>query len=70
MSQVRRYVYHDVIRLDDLEKLVDCSNIQVRQISAKEQHQKACRFIYIIEFSNKHFNFHRESKCSTKLISE
>lgn len=27
--QVRRYVYHDVIRLGDLEKLIDCSYIQV-----------------------------------------
>ena len=30
--QVRRYVYHDVVRLGDLEKLVDCSNIQVGQM--------------------------------------
>lgn len=29
MRQVRRYVYQDVIRLDDLEKLIDCSYIQV-----------------------------------------
>ncbi|XP_020976621.1 uncharacterized protein LOC107637675 isoform X4 [Arachis ipaensis] len=29
LLQVRRYVYHDVVRLDDLEKLIDCSNIQV-----------------------------------------
>ncbi|XP_028243247.1 uncharacterized protein LOC114421497 isoform X2 [Glycine soja] len=28
LLQVRRYVYHDVVRLGDLEKLVDCSNIQ------------------------------------------
>lgn len=27
--QVRRYVYHDVVRLGDLEKLIDCSYIQV-----------------------------------------
>ncbi|KAI6704223.1 hypothetical protein NL676_013359 [Syzygium grande] len=26
--QVRRYVYHDVVRLSDLEKLIDCSFIQ------------------------------------------
>ncbi|CAF1928977.1 hypothetical protein Bca4012_072201 [Brassica carinata] len=26
--QVRRYVYHDVVRLNDLEKLIDCSYIQ------------------------------------------
>lgn len=28
LLQVRRYVYHDVIRLDDLQKLIDCSYIQ------------------------------------------
>lgn len=28
LLQVRRYVYHDVIRLDDLKKLVDCSHVQ------------------------------------------
>ncbi|KAL9329019.1 hypothetical protein ACSQ67_004022 [Phaseolus vulgaris] len=28
LLQVRRYVYHDVVRLGDLEKLVNCSNIQ------------------------------------------
>ncbi|KAK4765181.1 hypothetical protein SAY86_026271 [Trapa natans] len=28
LLQVRRYVYHDVIRLGDLEKLIDCSYIQ------------------------------------------
>ena len=27
--QVRRYVYNDVVRLDDLEKLIDCSFVQV-----------------------------------------
>ncbi|WVZ18144.1 hypothetical protein V8G54_005466 [Vigna mungo] len=34
MPQVRRYVYHDVIRLDDLEKLIDCSNIQPYTINS------------------------------------
>lgn len=29
LLQVRRYVYNDVVRLEDLEKLFDCSNIQV-----------------------------------------
>ncbi|WZZ08823.1 hypothetical protein YC2023_094744 [Brassica napus] len=29
LLQVRRYVYHDVVRLSDLEKLIDCSYIQV-----------------------------------------
>ncbi|CAH2034655.1 unnamed protein product [Thlaspi arvense] len=28
LLQVRRYVYHDVVRLSDLEKLIDCSYIQ------------------------------------------
>ncbi|XP_031502941.1 protein RGF1 INDUCIBLE TRANSCRIPTION FACTOR 1-like [Nymphaea colorata] len=28
LLQVRRYVYHDVIRLDDLEKLIDCAYVQ------------------------------------------
>ncbi|KAI4298128.1 hypothetical protein L6164_031721 [Bauhinia variegata] len=28
LLQVRRYVYHDVVRLGDLEKLIDCSSIQ------------------------------------------
>lgn len=32
MWQVRRYVYHDVVRLGDLEKLIDCSYIQVYQL--------------------------------------
>ncbi|KAF5944647.1 hypothetical protein HYC85_018724 [Camellia sinensis] len=31
---VRRYVYHDVIRLDDLEKLIDCSYIQPYTINS------------------------------------
>ncbi|CAN6684058.1 unnamed protein product [Malus baccata var. baccata] len=29
LLQIRRYVYHDVVRLGDLEKLIDCSYIQV-----------------------------------------
>ncbi|KAF7838805.1 tRNA-intron endonuclease [Senna tora] len=28
LLQVRRYVYHDVVRLEDLQKLIDCSNVQ------------------------------------------
>ncbi|KGN49514.1 uncharacterized protein LOC101204915 [Cucumis sativus] len=28
LLQIRRYVYHDVVRLGDLEKLIDCSYIQ------------------------------------------
>ncbi|PIN00248.1 hypothetical protein CDL12_13668 [Handroanthus impetiginosus] len=34
MLQVRRYVYQDVIRLDDLEKLIDCSYIQPYTINS------------------------------------
>ncbi|RWW31888.1 hypothetical protein GW17_00003463 [Ensete ventricosum] len=29
---VRRYVYNDVVRLDDLEKLIDCSYVQVDHV--------------------------------------
>ena len=29
MFQIRRYVYHDVIRLDDATKLMDCAFVQV-----------------------------------------
>lgn len=29
MFQIRRYVYQDVIRLDDAAKLVDCDYVQV-----------------------------------------
>ncbi|KAJ8900224.1 hypothetical protein K2173_024864 [Erythroxylum novogranatense] len=28
LLQIRRYVYHDVIRLDDAQKLFDCANVQ------------------------------------------
>ncbi|XP_061363824.1 protein RGF1 INDUCIBLE TRANSCRIPTION FACTOR 1 [Gastrolobium bilobum] len=28
LLQIRRYVYHDVIRLDDAQKLVDCTSVQ------------------------------------------
>ncbi|KAI5064995.1 hypothetical protein GOP47_0019690 [Adiantum capillus-veneris] len=28
LLQIRRYVYHDVIRLHDIEKLVDCDHVQ------------------------------------------
>lgn len=32
VGQVRRYVYNDVVRLDDLERLIDCSFVQVRSM--------------------------------------
>lgn len=28
---MRRYVYNDVVRLDDLQKLIDCAYVQVKQ---------------------------------------
>ncbi|KMZ71172.1 PLATZ transcription factor family protein [Zostera marina] len=34
--QVRRYVYHDVVRLQDLEKLIDCSNVQSYTINSSK----------------------------------
>ncbi|XP_059636211.1 protein RGF1 INDUCIBLE TRANSCRIPTION FACTOR 1 [Cornus florida] len=34
LVQVRRYVYHDVVRLEDLEKLIDCSNVQPYTINS------------------------------------
>ncbi|XP_065853882.1 protein RGF1 INDUCIBLE TRANSCRIPTION FACTOR 1 [Euphorbia lathyris] len=34
LLQVRRYVYHDVIRLGDLEKLIDCCYIQPYTINS------------------------------------
>lgn len=33
LLQIRRYVYHDVVRLEDLQKLVDCNNVQVRYMT-------------------------------------
>ncbi|KAG0471533.1 hypothetical protein HPP92_016079 [Vanilla planifolia] len=34
LLQVRRYVYNDVVRLDDLEKLIDCSFVQPYTINS------------------------------------
>ncbi|XP_023545424.1 uncharacterized protein LOC111804855 [Cucurbita pepo subsp. pepo] len=34
LLQVRRYVYHDVVRLEDLQKLIDCSNVQPYTINS------------------------------------
>ncbi|KAG2278000.1 hypothetical protein Bca52824_060555 [Brassica carinata] len=33
-KNVRRYVYHEVIRLEDLQKLIDCSNVQAYTINS------------------------------------
>ncbi|KAK9120981.1 hypothetical protein Syun_018598 [Stephania yunnanensis] len=50
MSQVRRYVYHDVVRLDDLEKLIDCSYVQPYIINSakvvflkQKPHSRPCK---------------------------
>ncbi|XP_078433693.1 protein RGF1 INDUCIBLE TRANSCRIPTION FACTOR 1-like [Wolffia australiana] len=37
LLQIRRYVYQDVIKLDDMHKYVDCSNIQVVLLNPKRQ---------------------------------
>ncbi|ONK65816.1 uncharacterized protein A4U43_C06F1270 [Asparagus officinalis] len=34
LLQVRRYVYNDVVRLDDLQKLIDCSYVQSYTINS------------------------------------
>ncbi|KAL9223940.1 hypothetical protein vseg_000023 [Gypsophila vaccaria] len=34
LIQIRRYVYHDVIRLEDLEKVIDCSSVQAYTINS------------------------------------
>ncbi|XP_045786586.1 protein RGF1 INDUCIBLE TRANSCRIPTION FACTOR 1 [Trifolium pratense] len=34
LLQIRRYVYHDVVRLEDLEKLIDCTNVQAYTINS------------------------------------
>ncbi|XP_073000908.1 protein RGF1 INDUCIBLE TRANSCRIPTION FACTOR 1-like [Typha latifolia] len=36
LVQVRRYVYHDVVRLEDLEKLIDCTNVQSYTINSSK----------------------------------
>ncbi|CAA6670214.1 unnamed protein product [Spirodela intermedia] len=36
LVQVRRYVYHEVVRLEDLEKLIDCSNVQPYTINSSK----------------------------------
>jgi len=34
LLQIRRYVYHDVIRLQDIQRLLDCSQVQTYIINS------------------------------------
>ncbi|KAF6166917.1 hypothetical protein GIB67_020146 [Kingdonia uniflora] len=34
LLQIRRYVYNDVVQMEDLEKLIDCSNVQAYTINS------------------------------------
>ncbi|CAI0388733.1 unnamed protein product [Linum tenue] len=34
LLQIRRYVYHEVVRLEDLERLMDCSGVQAYTINS------------------------------------
>ncbi|WOK91608.1 hypothetical protein Cni_G00299 [Canna indica] len=36
LVQIRRYVYHDVVRLQDLDKLIDCSSVQSYTINSSK----------------------------------
>ncbi|XP_042026952.1 protein RGF1 INDUCIBLE TRANSCRIPTION FACTOR 1-like [Salvia splendens] len=61
LLQIRRYVYQDVIRLDDLEKLIDCSYIQSYTINSakviflhQREHSRSCK-----GSSNSCFTCHR-----------
>ncbi|XP_037494747.1 uncharacterized protein LOC105629216 isoform X2 [Jatropha curcas] len=50
LLQVRRYVYHDVVRLGDLEKLIDCSYIQVNHLV--DQGEDLSAILYRIDESD------------------
>lgn len=47
LLQVRRYIYKDVLRLDDIQKLIDCSHVQV---SSTINHQNHLCFLKINSF--------------------
>ncbi|CAL9764796.1 unnamed protein product, partial [Musa acuminata subsp. burmannicoides] len=36
LVQIRRYVYHDVVRLQDLDELIDCSSVQSYTINSSK----------------------------------
>ncbi|PSS21015.1 Serine-protein kinase, partial [Actinidia chinensis var. chinensis] len=47
LVQVRRYVYHDVVRLEDLEKIIDCSNVQVIKTNEKAYTINSAKVVFI-----------------------
>ncbi|GMH21058.1 hypothetical protein Nepgr_022900 [Nepenthes gracilis] len=50
LLQVRRYVYHDVVRLDDLQKLIDCAYVQVDHLVREGEDLSV--ILYVFEASN------------------
>ncbi|KAK3033765.1 hypothetical protein RJ639_034207 [Escallonia herrerae] len=53
LLQIRRYVYHDVIRLGDAEKLMDCASVQLQHILRTEgeisEHLYECEVLTLPE---------------------
>ncbi|RXH93482.1 hypothetical protein DVH24_014058 [Malus domestica] len=53
LLQIRRYVYNDVIRLDDAAKLFDCSSIQIDHVIRTEgglsKYLRECKFMALPE---------------------
>lgn len=52
LLQIRRYVYQDVIRLDDLEKLIDCALVQVRRPRHSSHHLQYLNYKYLFHILN------------------
>ncbi|KAK8538961.1 hypothetical protein V6N13_022103 [Hibiscus sabdariffa] len=48
LLQIRRYVYHDVIRLDDATRLMDCASVQVNYMLRTED--GVSRFLFECNF--------------------
>ncbi|RWV77137.1 hypothetical protein BHE74_00018263 [Ensete ventricosum] len=55
LHDVRRYVYNDVVRLDDLEKLVDCCFVQVDHVLLRGEDLSSILF----RFEDSDFAFSR-----------
>ncbi|XP_031390591.1 uncharacterized protein LOC116203065 isoform X2 [Punica granatum] len=53
LLQIRRYVYHDVLRLDDAAKLFDCSSVQIDYLWRTEgglsRNLRDCNFLPLPE---------------------